>query len=612
VNHGRALVPAVGLALLVLLPAGCGFFEPSIAVEKAGAAKVHASLNENVFDDGQLSTATREVLHSYALGDLYADDPLAALRALHEATVQEGAREGARVNVFALSELAFSIGREREDRDCYLASSVYAYLYLFGTEDPEPPNPYDRRFRWACDLYNSGLQSAFTTSEAGIVTLGNADRQLPVGSIHLDVDRSAFPYPESDYREFVPGDLFLIQGLSLRIRDSGLGVPLIALPANAARKKTAASAFLRVSGGLADMSAGLRGTVELYHVFDARAVQVAGAKVPLESDVSVTLAYSLHESPIWKFSLTGLFEGERAVKENRLQMVRPYEPGRIPVVFVHGTASNPAYWAEMLNTLYADPELRERMQFWYFQYASGNPILFTAATLREQLAQTLAAIDPDGKDPALRKMILIGHSQGGLVVKLVIVDGSMDWFVQSLGKPPEELGLDGKQLELIRRVFDFKALPFVSTAIFVCTPHGGSFRADSWYSRMIAKFIALPGEIQGIGDRLFGDETRLPSQLADRIPTSFDNMNPSSPLLRILRGTPVAPGVTCHSIIAIGGADPHDPESLAEADDGVVQYPAAHIDGVESELLVNASHSCQDNPLVIHEVRRILHEALGD
>jgi hypothetical protein len=76
--------------------------------------------------------------------------------------------------------------------------------------------------------------------------------------------------------------------------------------------------------------------------------------------------------------------------------------------------------------------------------------------------------------------------------------------------------------------------------------------------------------------------------------------------------SPIAPGVATHSIIAIGDADPGDPESLAHADDGVVEYTSAHIDGVKSELLVHAGHSCQDNPLVIQEVRRILHEQLGD
>jgi len=403
----------------------------------------------------------------------------------------------------------------------------------------------------------------------------------------------------------------VIEGLSLRMRDSGLGVPLIAIPASGRAAKTPASALLRVNGELADMQDGLTGQLALYSVFDAKQVLVGDVTVPLESDVSVALAYSLNESPIWKFSLTGLFQGDRAVTENKLIKIRPYQPGRIPVVFVHGTASNPAYWAEMFNTLLGDPELRQGMQFWFYQYASGNPILYSATGLRDQLRDTIAEFDPEGQDPALRQIVLIGHSQGGLLVKLMLVNGSLDWIDDALGKPADQFGFNTQQMELLRHVYEFGPSPDVARAIFVCTPQRGSFLSDTWFAQMAAKFIAVPGEIQGLGNRLFSEETKLPSELAGRMPTSLDNMSANNPMLKSLMKAPISPSVTCHSIIAIGDADPNDPESLAEADDGVVAYSSAHIEGVESELLVSASHSCQDDPRVIQEVRRILHEALA-
>jgi hypothetical protein len=43
----------------------------------------------------------------------------------------------------------------------------------------------------------------------------------------------------------------------------------------------------------------------------------------------------------------------------------------------------------------------------------------------------------------------------------------------------------------------------------------------------------------------------------------------------------------------------------------VVAYKSAHIDGVESELVIeHQGHSTQTNPLAIREVRRILLEEL--
>jgi pimeloyl-ACP methyl ester carboxylesterase len=47
-------------------------------------------------------------------------------------------------------------------------------------------------------------------------------------------------------------------------------------------------------------------------------------------------------------------------------LTQPHRPGRVPVVFVHGTFSSPVWWAEMVNRLSADPVLRARYQFWYF------------------------------------------------------------------------------------------------------------------------------------------------------------------------------------------------------------------------------------------------------
>jgi hypothetical protein len=82
-------------------------------------------------------------------------------------------------------------------------------------------------------------------------------------------------------------------------------------------------------------------------------------------------------------------------------------------------------------------------------------------------------------------------------------------------------------------------------------------------------------------------------------------------MLHDLESRPLASGVTAHSIIAIGDTDPGDPEAVREADDGVVAYSSAHIEGVASEDLVPAGHSCQTHPVTIESLRRILLEHLG-
>ena len=74
-----------------------------------------------------------------------------------------------------------------------------------------------------------------------------------------------------------------------------------------------------------------------------------------------------------------------------------------------------------------------------------------------------------------------------------------------------------------------------------------------------------------------------------------------------LRAIPVAPGIHAHSIIPTLQDGP-----LETRNDGVVEYKSAHIDGVESELVVeDQGHSTQGNPLAVREVRRILNEELA-
>ncbi len=83
--------------------------------------------------------------------------------------------------------------------------------------------------------------------------------------------------------------------------------------------------------------------------------------------------------------------------------------------------------------------------------------------------------------------------------------------------------------------------------------------------------------------------------------TSLDSMSPDNPGLLALAEIPVSAPIKAHSIISIKG-DAVSPDG----DDGVVKYTSAHIEGVESELVVRSGHSCQSKPKTIEEVRRIL------
>ncbi len=287
-------------------------------------------------------------------------------------------------------------------------------------------------------------------------------------------------------------------------------------------------------------------------------------------------------------------------------MLHPYHPGLIPVVFVHGTASSPARWAEMANELLGDREIATHYQLWFFIYNSGNPIALSAMRLRESLQAVRKGVDPEGKDPALDQMVVIGHSQGGLLTKMTVVDSGNRFWENITKVPFAQAHLDPETRDLLARAIFVKPLPFVKRVIFIATPHRGSYMASNYFVKFGNKFINLPGGLAKSFAAIA--ELRGPNALGTpfAIPTALDNMDSSNPFLNTLADLPITSGVKANSIIPVKGDGP-----VEEGNDGVVEYKSAHIGGVESELVVRSGHSTQSTPQTIEEVRRILYEHAG-
>jgi hypothetical protein len=215
-------------------------------------------------------------------------------------------------------------------------------------------------------------------------------------------------------------------------------------------------------------------------------------------------------------------------------------------------------------------------------------------------------VDPEGKDPALRDMVVIGHSQGGLLTKMSVIDsGDSFWRIVS-NRPLEDFDIGDDERDTIRKIAFVKPIPEVKRVVFLATPHGGSYVAGSWLAHQAARLIVLPANLTRLGtDMLMRNQDKL---LTRGFGTSVMNMTPGNPAIKALAALPIVPGVKAHSIIPVTDMDaPRD-----EADDGVVEYTSAHIEGVESEYVVLSGHSCQDNPHTINEVRRILLQHIAE
>jgi hypothetical protein len=225
--------------------------------------------------------------------------------------------------------------------------------------------------------------------------------------------------------------------------------------------------------------------------------------------------------------------------------------------------------------------------------------------LRESLRQAVKLLDPDGTDPGMRRMVVIGHSQGGLLTKMTVVDsGSRLWY-SDFKQPLDSLDVSPETRTLLRRTRFITPLPFVKRVVFLATPHRGSELTVGRLANWLKGFVQVPvGMAEAFTDVVTNNRDALALSEADskpRVWTSLDNMNPRNEFLRTLADIPVAPGVVSNSIIAVKGLGP-----VEDGEDGFVAYRSAHLDGVESELVIQSGHSLQDQPETIEEVRRIL------
>ena len=592
----------IGLAL--------GACASPVGVRKTGFEPVFVERSANVLTNGELSASSREMLSALGLLSEYRSDPDAALTKLEPMAC----REGRRLPFALLAELQYARAIETEQPGDFLAAAISAYLFLFCDELRPAPDPYDPRFRLACDIHNRALARALM-GESGTISLSDRMFETRLGQVEIEASRPGFPWSEDVFGQFLPADIFQVRGLRERVRTPGLGVPLIAIrnPASTSGQRTAehmgadaklsATAVLELEGGLDALRARhMRASLKLYLATDTPRISLSGHEVPLERDLTVALAYTLESSRLWGFWLWGFLGGSRAHYSPGVFLVQPYQRGKIPVVLVHGTASTPAVWAQLVNGLNLDHELHGRYQVWVAIYRTGTPILLNAAQIRDSLASLVADLDPLRTDPALERIVVVGHSQGGLVARLLVTSSGERYWSQISSQPFDQYPLSDDERKLAKRTFFFEPLPFVERVVFISTPHRGSFVAEHWIGRLTRSLISLPSEVTAVGrDLLKGD--RLPLELREGIPDSVMNMEPDSTFVRTLGTLPFDPDVHLHSIVSVKGSGPAE-----EGDDGVVRYTSAHLDQAESELVVRHGHSCQSEPATILELRRILLE----
>ncbi len=300
---------------------------------------------------------------------------------------------------------------------------------------------------------------------------------------------------------------------------------------------------------------------------------------------------------------------DRYMEESGVYFITPYDPEKIPVVFVHGLVSSPDAFKNMINELAPEPWFRERYQIWLYNYPTGNPWIYSSMKFRELMRETCSYARTKGHDGNLKRMVVVSHSMGGLITRSSVTDPKSVFYDANFNKPLDQLRVSGETRKLIEDAAFYQPLTEPERVVFLAVPHRGSpmanLRPALWFSKLIRlpktlTIELLDGMLQAAEDVAQGED---PSR---RLPTSINSLSPDNPATLALNQLPLPDKIAAHSIIGDRGKG-----NTPESSDGVVPYWSSHVSPVASEKIVPSNHSVPDSPEAAEELKRILKLHLG-
>lgn len=465
-------------------------------------------------------------------------------------------------------------------------------------------HPDDRSAR---DSYNFAVARIFTAIRAA-----KADpwaQPLTVksesGDYLLDYRHDSRKGWNPSLYHFTPVDEIHAEGLYVTehmIKD-GLGAPLVAV---GKQNNTEARANFSISKMYYGVTAvakfqGRRCTISFEDPLATEDVSLERHSYPLAADFTMPLAVMLAETKPEKMELSRLLRPQNYAETARISRLQPYDPKKTVVLVIHGLKDSPATYAPMINSLRSDRVIRENYQFWFYSYPSGYPYPHSAAILRRELD----AIEM--KFPLHKPMVLIGHSMGGCISRLLITDTDDKLWLNFFGKPPSQVNLSKESKAIFQDALIFRHRREIGRVIFIAAPLKGSNLATGWAGRIGSWLVKSPITLLTAGTEAAkavvtaGDSLKVKT-----IPNSVDTLSPNNRFVKEINKIPVTPGIPYHTIMGDRGKGGNPDKTAPVHSDGIVPYWSSHMDGAQSERIVPSGHSAHQNPQAIAEVERIL------
>lgn len=636
---GRRVLTAVGRVApkLILLLAITASSLQGCAMVKLQSLKTDAYIDAergDILTTGQLSATSKESIRVLGLSpdDCGRRPPPCLEAVLHSDGLDDERRLATTAELSVATALRATRGLGITDADtairAWLDTARYAYAYLFYTSRTPGERAFEERQTQVRDYYNYAVEQAV----GGLFKryhpspTGSADGAIPAPagwSLTLDTRALAQDGNTTVPAAILSASSLRFEGLRSIYRRDGFGSEMVAvmpgstLPdASTAPGKPIAvfsemsasnvSVFLRFEGAnLGEILNTHRVALEAYDPYSTQRAHIGGEDVPLAGNFSAAYGVWLAQSGFSAQSLRTLFGWGNELDQPHIYLLQPYDPQRRVIVLLHGLASSPEAWVNMANELMGDERIRAHYQIWLAYYPTNAPLAYNHMALREAITATLDHYDPAHASGSARGMVLVGHSMGGVIARLMVSSSGGDtlWntLVGGATLAPDMTERAHRQLDPF---LHFEPMPEVSEAIFIAAPHRGTPYAHSFMARVVHSLISAPRRLT----EDFKDLTPVISDNPGRLPTSLDNLRDTDPFIRATSSLAISAHVPYHTIV--GRLSSEGP--LPESSDGVVPYASAHLEGARSERVIASGHSVQETAAAILEVRRIFRTLVNE
>ena len=349
--------------------------------------------------------------------------------------------------------------------------------------------------------------------------------------------------------------------------------------------------------------------IKVYDPYSVEKVEIAGKPYSLAANFSAPYGLWLAENNLGAAAYLTLIDRDQHLAMPHLYMLEPYNPNKKIIVLVHGLASSPEAWIAVTNDIMGDAILREHYQVWQIFYSTNMPILESRFQIYALLKQAFGSLNP--KDAAAQDAVLIGHSMGGIISRLLVSDADISKQALELMNNRQQTRL--RKHPVIGERLKMKPIENFDRAIFLAAPHRGTDYADRWFTLAARKIIKIPATfLTTLADTLTSYDVDLKDFVKtltnDVIQNGPSDLSKKSKFMELTASIPPEKGLVFHSIMGnITKSD--DPNVIT---DGIVPYKSAHLDGAVSEKIFTGGHSIQETPEAVLELRRILRQHLVD